>query len=107
MFLCHFPSGRPAWALPSALPCGARTFLVPPSANRGRLAHSISILPHARRLRVNRPHCPRQSMSHFPEQVPRASDVTVYGCPGGLAQLMQGMRGVILTAATEPMQVEM
>ncbi len=46
-------------------------------------------------------------MSHFPEQVPRASDVTVYGCPGGLAQLMQGMRGVILTAATEPMQVEM
>jgi len=27
MFLCHFPSGRPAWVLPSALPCGARTFL--------------------------------------------------------------------------------
>jgi hypothetical protein len=27
MFLCHFPSGRPAWALPSALPCGTRTFL--------------------------------------------------------------------------------
>jgi len=27
MFLWHFPSGRPAWVLPSALPCGARTFL--------------------------------------------------------------------------------
>ena len=27
MFLCHFPSGHPAWALPSALPVGARTFL--------------------------------------------------------------------------------
>ena len=27
MFLCHFPSGHPAWALPSALPGGARTFL--------------------------------------------------------------------------------
>ena len=27
--LWHFPSGRPAWALPSILPCGARTFLIP------------------------------------------------------------------------------
>ncbi len=27
MFLCHFPSGHPAWELPSALPVGARTFL--------------------------------------------------------------------------------
>ena len=26
-FLWHFPSGFPAWALPSILPCGARTFL--------------------------------------------------------------------------------
>jgi len=25
--LLHFPSGYPAWALPSILPCGARTFL--------------------------------------------------------------------------------
>ncbi len=25
--LLHFPSGRPAWELPSALPCGVRTFL--------------------------------------------------------------------------------
>ncbi len=33
MFLCHFPSGHPAWALPSALPGGARTFL--PSAQGG------------------------------------------------------------------------
>ena len=33
-FLCHFPSGRPAWVLPSALPCGVRTFLDPPSPAR-------------------------------------------------------------------------
>jgi len=26
-FLWHFPSGHPAWALPSSLPCGVRTFL--------------------------------------------------------------------------------
>src|SRR5262245_64936185 len=30
-FLCHFPSGFPARALPGALPCGVRTFLPPPS----------------------------------------------------------------------------
>ena len=27
VFLCHFPSGRPAFALRSTLPFGARTFL--------------------------------------------------------------------------------
>jgi len=26
-FLWHYPSGHPAWALPSTLPCGVRTFL--------------------------------------------------------------------------------
>jgi len=37
MFLCHFPSGHPAWELPSALPCGARTFLSrPPEGGRPR-----------------------------------------------------------------------
>ena len=30
-FLCHFPSGCPARALPGALPCGVRTFLPLPS----------------------------------------------------------------------------
>jgi len=34
MFLCHFPSGRPAWVLPSALPGGARTFLPSTSEER-------------------------------------------------------------------------
>src|SRR5450759_1399656 len=29
LFLWHFPSGRPDWVLPSALLCGARTFLQP------------------------------------------------------------------------------
>src|SRR5262245_47625727 len=29
-FLCHFPSGCPARALPGALPSGVRTFLPPP-----------------------------------------------------------------------------
>jgi len=27
MFLWHFPAGFPGWALPTALPCGVRTFL--------------------------------------------------------------------------------
>ncbi len=27
MFLWHYPWGYPHWALPSTLPCGARTFL--------------------------------------------------------------------------------
>ena len=27
LFLCHFPSGFPAWHFASALPCGVRTFL--------------------------------------------------------------------------------
>ncbi len=26
-FLLHFPSGHPAWVLPSTMPCGVRTFL--------------------------------------------------------------------------------
>jgi len=51
VFLCHFPSGRPAWVLPSALPYGARAFLDPPpheaSADRERLAHSSTSPAHA------------------------------------------------------------
>jgi len=45
MFLCHFPSSRPAWVLPSALPYGARTFL-PRLRGSERLAHSSTILAH-------------------------------------------------------------
>jgi hypothetical protein len=26
-FLWHYPAGHPGWALPTTLPCGARTFL--------------------------------------------------------------------------------
>ena len=57
MFLCHFPSGRPAWVLPSALPCGARTFLRRLSATAdarptpGLLYHR---LPHTR-INLTRP----------------------------------------------------
>ena len=28
-FLWHWPAGYPEWALPTTLPCGARTFLEP------------------------------------------------------------------------------
>ena len=38
-FLWHFPSGHPAWALPSIALCGARTFLSRHTAGRGRLTH--------------------------------------------------------------------
>lgn len=42
-FLLHFPAGRPGWALPTVLPCGARTFL---DICRGHLAgSSVIILP--------------------------------------------------------------
>jgi hypothetical protein len=54
MFLCHFPSGRPAWVLPSALPCGARTSRSRHSlgdGGRGRTAHSRDIVAHALDIR--------------------------------------------------------
>ena len=41
--LLHFPAGHPGWALPTTLPCGARTFLDDPprrSRRRGRPADS-------------------------------------------------------------------
>ena len=39
-FLLHFPSGHPAWVLPSVLPCGVRTFLDILIRCRGRPAGS-------------------------------------------------------------------
>ena len=38
MFLWHFPWGHPPWALPSILPFGARTFLIPSEVNLRRHA---------------------------------------------------------------------
>ena len=35
-FLWHFPAGRPGSALPTTLPCGARTFLDPSVSGMGR-----------------------------------------------------------------------
>lgn len=49
-FLCHFPSGHPALALPSTLPCRARTFLDPPGADRDRPAYSRTDYIIARRF---------------------------------------------------------
>ena len=47
--LLHFPSGRPAWELPSILPCGVRTFLDPKAAavwrTRTTNASAPSIVP--------------------------------------------------------------
>jgi len=52
MFLFHFPSGCPAWELPSALPGGARTFLPDESGRSpGPLNHlSIAITKTYQRL---------------------------------------------------------
>jgi hypothetical protein len=36
-FLLHYPSGFPAWELPSTLPFGVRTFLEAPLPERPRL----------------------------------------------------------------------
>ena len=45
MFLCHFPSGRPAFALRSTLPYGARTFLDRHKGDRDRPAYSGRSIP--------------------------------------------------------------
>jgi hypothetical protein len=44
-FLCHYPSGHPARALPGALPFGVRTFLPPPpfGLRRGKLESLLTI----------------------------------------------------------------
>jgi hypothetical protein len=39
--LLHFPSGHPAWELPSTLPFGVRTFLDPKTAVARRAHHTI------------------------------------------------------------------
>ena len=44
-FLCHFPSGCPDRALPGALPCGVRTFLVCDNAIVWPAAAGISLQP--------------------------------------------------------------
>ena len=53
-FLWHFPSGRPDWALPSALLSGARTFLPVPERERSGhpSASTQPILPRQRALPV-------------------------------------------------------
>src|SRR5215831_8414422 len=54
VFLWHFPSGHPDWALPSALLSGARTFL-PAPAGAGRSPVRLDphrMLPANRRLRL-------------------------------------------------------
>src|SRR6185369_17476483 len=60
VFLWHFPAGFPGWALPTALPCGVRTFLegfsLPPrslgppgdgsaplEANASNILHAMSV----------------------------------------------------------------
>ncbi len=56
-FLLHFPSGFPAWALPSTLPFGVRTFLATTRAARLpglRAQHSPA--PHRHDGGVTRPH---------------------------------------------------
>ena len=44
-FLWHFPAGHPGSALPTTLPCGARTFLAWRSARRDRPAGSPAASP--------------------------------------------------------------
>src|SRR2546425_1671419 len=46
-FLCHFPSGHPARALPGALPCGVRTFLSFRHFTARRLSEAAVVWPAA------------------------------------------------------------
>jgi len=59
-FLWHFPSGRPDWVLPSALLCGARTFLPAPRGDGAttRPPRPRAILPRNRRSANRLVDCP-------------------------------------------------
>ena len=50
-FLLHFPWGHPPWALPSTLPCGARTFLSPRlvASDRPSFSGAHLVYPHHQR----------------------------------------------------------
>jgi hypothetical protein len=65
--LLHFPSGRPAWELPSILPCGVRTFLDPKAAavsrTRTENASAKRRVPAPRRRRGRAPRTPRGALS--------------------------------------------
>ena len=43
MFLLRYPAGHPVWVLPSALPCGVRTFLDPPPLLTSRRDHPAGL----------------------------------------------------------------
>src|SRR6266568_3124272 len=45
-FLWHFPAGRPGSALPTTLPCGARTFLAAAPEDRAAAARPARPPPH-------------------------------------------------------------
>ena len=99
--LLHFPSGHPAWALPSALPCGVRTFLRGPAETgprrpsprlRSRRTHSSADRPPTPGAGRRR-HPPRDSRGRRPT---RRAAATV--APGGGYNLPHGRR----TPAAEP-----
>jgi hypothetical protein len=54
-FLWHYPAGHPGSALPTTLPCGARTFLTGPEARRDRPADSPAVQDTPTGLRFD--HC--------------------------------------------------
>jgi len=59
-FLWHFPAGHPGWALPTTLPCGARTFLGDALEHRRDRPADSSAVAH--RLADHQPqgHCTSQ-----------------------------------------------
>jgi hypothetical protein len=58
-FLWHFPAGHPGWALPTTLPCGARTFLGEQPTVTNHRSHSTRppgrLVRRADRVAVLRP----------------------------------------------------
>jgi hypothetical protein len=62
-FLWHFPAGHPGSALPTTLPCGARTFLTGPNGPArppGRLTHGQDTRTAASPEQVTTGRCPEQ-----------------------------------------------
>jgi hypothetical protein len=93
--LWHFPAGHPDWALPSALPCGVRTFLGRVTSRArtrpsGRLATSAIVAAPGgpcRRRPLNSVPCPADCGWNG---TPAARRPTPGGCAHGIHQVAGG-----------------
>jgi hypothetical protein len=99
-FLCHYPSSCPDRALPGALPCGVRTFLLRLRGGDDRLAHcDIPIVARGSDPRVTR----RLSPLHAPTNEERHMD---YLARNHGRRLPRSQRSVAPAARLLPVEVQ-